>query len=142
MVRIREISQSVVADSYVELQFIQEALYTDPYDQSLWFYHQYLMCTFDQRLCQHTMAPRLKHDQRIEYMTKEIDKLLEMLDGAEDCKWIFQSLIQLSTMYKASSGAWPAQADAKGDWVTQLRNLDPLRTGRWTELDRTLQSEI
>ena len=30
-----------------EFELITRALYTDPYDQSLWFYHQYLMSTLD-----------------------------------------------------------------------------------------------
>lgn len=129
-------------DGCVELSLIQEALYTDPYDQSLWFYHQYLMCTFDRHLCQDTMAPHLTPDQGLEYITGEVDKILEMLDGAEDCKWIYQSLIQLSTMYKASSGSWPDQAASIRDWLSELRKLDPLRTGRWTDLDRALHTEV
>lgn len=134
--------RSAAADACVELVLIQEALYTDPYDQSLWFYHNHLMCTFDSHLCQDTMASHLTPDQRLKYMTGEIDKILEMLDGAEDCKWIYQSLIQLSTMYKASSGAWPSQAAGMGNWVSELRKLDSLRTGRWTDLDRALHIEV
>ena len=30
-----------------ELELITTALYTDPYDQSLWFYHQFLLATLD-----------------------------------------------------------------------------------------------
>lgn len=100
------------------------------------------MCTFDPHLCQDTVAPHLTPDQRLEYIIGEIDKILEMLDGAEDCKWIYQSLIQLSTMYKASSGMWPDQAASISDWLSELRKLDPLRTGRWTDLERALQTEV
>lgn len=139
---LHQLRQFVTADVCAELLLIQEALYTDPYDQSLWFYHHYLMCTFDPHLCHHAMASHLTPDKRLEYITGEIDKILDMLDGAEDCKWIYQSLIQLSTMYKASSGAWPDQAAGIRGWLSELRKLDPLRTGRWTDLDRALNIEV
>ena len=100
------------------------------------------MCTFDAHLSHYTMASHLTSEQRLDYITREIDKILEMLDGAEDCKRIYQSLMQLSTMYKASNGAWPVQATGMGVWLSELRKLDPLRSGRWTDLDRELHSKV
>ncbi|MCJ1348054.1 Rab geranylgeranyltransferase [Peltigera leucophlebia] len=121
-----------------ELELIQRALYTDPYDQSLWFYHQYLMCSFDPKYSSQVIVPNLTSDQRLEFLGKEIEKLLEMLDGAEDCKWIYQSLIQLSRIHNAQSHRWPAQENQIRAWFMELKKLDPLRSGRWNDIEQQL----
>ena len=121
-----------------ELLWITEALYTAPHDQSLWFYHQYLMCTFDPQTAPRTMAPNLTKEERFDYVNKEIDNVIELLEGAEDCKWIYQSLIQLSVMYEASCGRWPPQAERLASWMDELQRLDPMRKGRWIEVRQSL----
>lgn len=83
------------------------------------------------------MAPDLSDEARLEYISNEINKILEMLDGAEDCKWIYQSLVQLSIAYKVSSGKWPQHADEIGQWMSELQKLDPLRKGKWIDISRT-----
>ncbi|KAL9121603.1 MAG: hypothetical protein Q9187_001843 [Circinaria calcarea] len=127
------------ADDQERRRMLDKALYVDPYDQSLWFYHQYLMCTFDPQLSSNTMAPNLTYEERLEYISTEIDKVVEMLEGAEKCKWIFQSLIQLCLTYKAIASHWPLQAKELRNWMIELEKLDPLRKGRWTDVVRTLQ---
>ncbi|KAF7197029.1 Geranylgeranyl transferase type-2 subunit alpha [Pseudocercospora fuligena] len=80
-----------------EFEQITNALYTDPYDQSLWFYHQYLMSALDEK---NPKAPRIleqvTNGDRLQYLEQEIDSIKEMLDGAEDCKYIYQALLDYS----------------------------------------------
>ncbi|KAL9132091.1 MAG: hypothetical protein Q9217_000127 [Psora testacea] len=123
-----------------ELELIQRALWAGDQDQSLWFYHQYLMCTFDPRFSSQSITPHLSTGDRIRYVSAEIDKVRDMLEGAEDCKYIYQALIDLGTLYKDLSGAWPAQADQLREWLAVLRKLDPLREGRWKDLSAKLQA--
>ena len=85
------------------------------------------------------MAPGLSPEERLEYLSTEMDKIIEMLDGAEDCKWIYQSLIHLSMLYKASKGSLPSQAGQLLEWVGTLKELDPLRAGRWNDISTQLQ---
>ena len=127
-----------MTDSSSELALVQRALYTDPSDQSLWFYHQNLMCTFDPAYANQTMAPGLSSEQRMAYVNREFESLLEMLDGAEDCKWIYQALIELSLLHKRLNGEWPMQKDQMQSWVRHLHDLDPLRKGRWQDLKQGL----
>jgi geranylgeranyl transferase type-2 subunit alpha len=49
---------------HLELELIHSAL-LDPYDQSLWFYHQNLMCTFDLDVAKRSMAPNLGKADRL-----------------------------------------------------------------------------
>ena len=96
------------------------------------------MCTFDPELAAQTMAPRIVPKERLKYVSDEMDVILEILEGDQDCKWIYQSLIQLSLLYKRLSGSWPSQASDRKMWMTSLQKLDPLRKGRWTEVAQTL----
>jgi geranylgeranyl transferase type-2 subunit alpha len=121
-----------------ELELIHKALF-DPYDQSLWFYHQNLMCTFDPDTAPSTMAPRLSVEQRLEYVATEREYIEEVLEDSLDCKWAYQALIE-STMIegKLRNGL---SDDDKGKiraWLQKLKELDTLRAGRWTDLERSL----
>lgn len=123
-----------------ELELIQRALWAGSDDQSLWFYHQYLMSTFDPRYAGDSIAPDLTADERVKYVAQEFDRVQEMLDGAEDCKWIYQSLIQLSILYKSLTTKWPLKASSVQTWIDELLRLDPLRAGRWNDLKASLDN--
>ena len=85
------------------------------------------------------MAPELSANERLEYLGAEIDKVLEMLDGAEDCKWIYQSLIELNILYKRIKDDFASQASHLQNWINALKELDPLRSGRWDDQARIFQ---
>ena len=129
------------ADSRVELILIQEGLYTDSRDQSLWFYHQALMCTFDPAFASRSMAPNLSPNDRLAYIKSETDKLVEMLEDDNNCRWIYQALIQLAMLHKITSGSWPVPPESLHTWVVSLKTLDPLRHGRWVDLEQRIQAE-
>ena len=80
------------------------------------------------------MAPNLTQQDRKEYISAEIDKIVDMLDGAEDCKYIYQALIHLSMLYHSLGNSWPNQADQIHNWINALQELDPFRAGRWKDL--------
>ncbi|KAL4872946.1 hypothetical protein BDV12DRAFT_161032 [Aspergillus spectabilis] len=124
-----------------ELELIHRAL-CDPYDQSLWFYHQNLMCTLDPTKSSQTMAPNLTKAERLEYLHREIEEIQEMLDGAEDCKYLYQALIDCTLLAARVEGTTP-DGDQKTqvlNWLSVLKKLDPLRVGRWLELEQSLCS--
>ncbi|KAL4738308.1 hypothetical protein BDV11DRAFT_138539 [Aspergillus similis] len=124
-----------------ELELIHRAL-CDPYDQSLWFYHQNLMCIFDPAKSSQTMAPNLSKTERLNYIRREIEKIQEMLDGAEDCKYLYQALIDCTLLAARVEGT-TLNEDEKTQilgWLSELKKLDPLRAGRWLELEQSLCS--
>ena len=131
------------ADRVVELQLILEALYTDPYDQSLWFYHTYLTTTFSasSQMKSFSIVPSLTIDEQVEYLDAEIEKLRELLPEADDCKWIYQRLLELCLDRRtmASHGSVDAPTTLL-DWLKQLSKLDPLRAGRWREMKARLEA--
>ncbi|KAF9888119.1 Rab geranylgeranyltransferase [Aspergillus nanangensis] len=121
-----------------ELNLIHRAL-CDPYDQSLWFYHQNLMCTFDPTISEQTMAPNLSDSERLDYLRGEMEEIQDMLDGAEDCKYVYQALIECTLLISKVEGRL-SNADQQKvlSWLSELKKLDPLRYGRWLDFERSL----
>lgn len=111
----------------------------DPYDQSLWFYHQNLLCVFDPSVAHRTMAPNLGTSERLQYLRQEIEEIEEMLDGAEDCKYIYQALIECTLLVSKVTGNLAGDDRARiVSWLSELKQLDPLRKQRWLDFEGTL----
>ena len=125
-----------------EFELITQALYTDPYDQSLWFYHQYLMSTLDPG--KHQSASILDPCRDIDhsrYLEQELDSIRDMSDGVEDCKYIYQALLEYSRRYLEipSADEKKVTTGEMRRWLEELGKMDPLRKGRWLDLEGTLK---
>jgi geranylgeranyl transferase type-2 subunit alpha len=123
-----------------EFELITRALYTDPYDQSLWFYHQYLMSTLDEGNQQSvSILEPCANGDRLHYLEQQLDNVKEMLDGAEDCKYIYQALLENSQRYlEVEAGNKKITTMEMKGWLDELRKIDPLREGRWLDLEKLL----
>ncbi|KAH9826979.1 putative geranylgeranyl transferase type ii alpha subunit protein, partial [Teratosphaeria destructans] len=123
-----------------ELELITNALWTDPYDQSLWFYHQYLLATLDPDNAQASsiLEPCTNAD-RVKYLEHEIDSIREMMDGAEDCKYMYQALLEYSRRYlDLEAGSGFVSTKEMSGWLKELKTRDPLRAGRWSDLEGSM----
>ena len=129
----------IIADcDATELKLIHNALF-DPYDQSLWFYHQTLMCTFDPSTASETMTPELSKQERLDYLSREREFLDEVLEDAQDCKWVYQALIECAQLQsKLEEQTLQGRRVDVMYWLQKLVELDPLRKGRWEDLERSL----
>jgi geranylgeranyl transferase type-2 subunit alpha len=131
-----------------EFELITTALYTDPYDQSLWSYHQYLMSTLDPKspinsadyARKTAILSPVSDADRTAYLGQELESIKEMLDGAEDCKYIYQALLEYSKRYiDLGVDDTVTTKEAMAGWLTELRKLDPLREGRWRDMERSME---
>ncbi|KAG9241623.1 geranylgeranyl transferas-like protein type II alpha subunit [Calycina marina] len=118
-----------------EFELITEAIYTDayPYAQSVWFYYQFLMSTLIEPTGSSAINPNCTLQDRIVYLSKQLISLKDMLDGAEDCKWIYDALLEY-TLVLCRMREREATPEERQDcllWLSELRKLDPLRNGRW-----------
>ena len=122
-----------------ELDLMQEAL-IDPYNQSAWFYHQFLMSTIaPECLDSSLIAKDLSELDRCRYYEQEIERIKEMLEDFDDCKWIYQALVQYCCeLVKFRHGPNESLDDGLPHWIAELRRLDPMRTGRWDDLQNSL----
>lgn len=117
-------------------------MYTDsyPYAQSAWFYYQFLMTTLTNPIGHATITPNFTNKDRTEYVTRQLANLTDMLDGAEDCKWIYSALIEytLSLGKMENRPLGPHEKQDCQAWLAELRSQDPDRSGRWDDLETSL----
>jgi geranylgeranyl transferase type-2 subunit alpha len=122
-----------------EFALIHDA-FLDPFDQSIWYYHQFLMSTLSPRNPRESaIVLELTDLDQKRYCEQEVNFIKEILEDEEDCKWIYEVLLQYSTSYKSLQDDDSIITDDDlREWLSKLRSLDPLRSGRWTDLEKTL----
>ncbi|CAJ2510658.1 Uu.00g062830.m01.CDS01 [Anthostomella pinea] len=126
-----------------ELEYIQEGLNVGPDDQSLWYYHRYLVLQIVGRATgQSSIAPALAVEERVAYLTKEIQFINELLEDYGDIKWICKALLEYTlALQELSQGSdSDGQQDDPRTWLAKLRKLDPMQAGRWDDVERKLAS--
>jgi geranylgeranyl transferase type-2 subunit alpha len=123
-----------------ELALICTAINTDPFDQSIWYYHQYLMSTLSPECPeQGQIILQLSNMDRQRYYAHEMEYIQEITEDEADCKWIYVALLDLAASYlETDAGTNAFKTVDILSWLEQLRRLDPLRKGRWEELGSSL----
>ncbi|KAF3910569.1 hypothetical protein ABW21_db0202349 [Orbilia brochopaga] len=133
-----------------ELGIMQEALFTDPYDQSLQLYNHWLISS--------TCSPassadsqtgeivRLTQSQQLEILNRTLAWMKELLEEEPECRLLLEELIFVSGLLRdavAGTGSIDEVSvdDIKSDmrsWLDKLMIVDPMRLGRWQELAQRL----
>lgn len=111
-----------------------------PEDQSLWYYHQYLILDLVEYVGRPTITTGLTTEERVSYITREIVDIKDLLEDYDDCKLIYERLMDCTLSLAALEERQPTQ-DEKGElkaWLSKLRELDPMREGRWMDMEREL----
>ena len=122
-----------------ELSKIREALNVGPEDQSLWYYHKFLISQIVDYGNPQTIAPALTVDDRAAYLRREIDNIKDLLEDYGGIKWIYEGLLECTLALERLEQ--PAGRDGGGfsgskTWLAKLQALDTLRTGRWNDMER------
>ncbi|KAH7320302.1 hypothetical protein B0I35DRAFT_431157 [Stachybotrys elegans] len=123
-----------------ELDQIRNALNVDPTDQSLWFYHQYLMLNLIEQPEKMAIAPELSVAERESYLLREIEEIVDLLDDYQDTKWIYEALVEYTVALGKIHSRDPnaEELNKVASWLQSLRALDPKRNGRWSDLETQL----
>ena len=124
-----------------ELALVRDALNVGPEDQSLWYYHRFLISQIADHQGRATMAPALTLSDRSDYLRQEIDEIKDLLNDYQDVKWIYEALLE----YSLALGRLERDKQRKpgGDaqvWLEKVRALDPMRMGRWADIEGQLLS--
>ncbi|KAJ4257288.1 Rab geranylgeranyltransferase [Fusarium falciforme] len=123
-----------------ELDLVRDALNVGPEDQSLWYYHQFLVLNLADPAGSRQIAPSLTVDQRKSYIDREVTDIKDLLEDYDDIKWIYEALIEYAVALNQLTGQSP-ESEYKNDvasWLAKLRELDPMRNGRWADLEKQL----
>lgn len=128
------------ANEYAELQLINEALNVGPDDQSLWYYHQFLMLDIIEHVGRPTITACFTNEERVSYVDREVENIRDLLDDYDDCKLIYERLIEY-TLALAALAARQLTSDEESDlkiWLSKLQELDPMRSGRWVDMEKEM----
>jgi geranylgeranyl transferase type-2 subunit alpha len=64
---------------------------------------------------------------------------MDVLDDVNDCKWIYQALIDCKLLIAKLQGFMAEQDQEElRTWLSALKQLDTLRSGRWMDLEQKL----
>ncbi|KAK8093530.1 hypothetical protein PG997_000215 [Apiospora hydei] len=136
-----------------ELELVREGLNVGPEDQSLWYYHQFLMdhitavgaknaAESDEKgTTKELIAPNLSLADRREFVDREVAEIKDLLEDYADVKLIYEALLEYAMAYRAmgESDGDAANQDEMMAWLAKLSELDPLRRGRWDDLEKSLK---
>ncbi|KAI1371725.1 protein prenylyltransferase [Hypoxylon crocopeplum] len=126
-----------------ELGLVRNALDVGPEDQSLWYYHQYVMSQILNHVGRPTIAPALAVAERATYVTREIDNIKDLLEDYDDVKWIYEALLEY-TIALRGLGEYEgkeSRVENPQQWLAKARALDPMRAGRWNDIEKQLVSD-
>ncbi|KUI73637.1 Geranylgeranyl transferase type-2 subunit alpha [Cytospora mali] len=121
--------------------FDQEGLNVGPDDQSLWYYHQFLILDLIEYAKRPTITASLSVEERVSYVKREIVDIKDLLEDYDDSKLIYEALIEYTLALSALEKRKPSEeglVDDLRDWLSQLKQLDPMRKGRWNDMEKDL----
>ncbi|KAK3321496.1 hypothetical protein B0T19DRAFT_267747 [Cercophora scortea] len=121
-----------------ELGLIRDALNVGPEDQSLWYYHRYLMLNLVNFVGHPTIAPAFTQEDRVTYVIREIEDIRELLEDYDDVQLIYEALFDytLHLCQLEERQPDPEERVELAGWLKKLMVLDPMRSGRWADLER------
>jgi len=97
------------------------------------------MSTFDLETAGQSIAPELSDADRLGYIQAEQEFIEDLLEDAEDSKWVYQALMECALIEARLTGGLSANVKEKiRGWLTKLKELDPLRSGRWVDAEQSL----
>lgn len=123
-----------------EVALIREALNVGPEDQSLWCYHQFLVLDLVEYVGRPTITAGFTIEERVSYIHRELVDIQDLLEDYDDCKLIYERLMDCTLALATLEERQPTP-DEKMDlraWLSKLQELDPMRKGRWIDIEREL----
>lgn len=85
-----------------------------------------------------TITPGFTVEDRVTYLTREIEEIKELLEDYEDVQLIYEALFDYTIYLCRLEGRQP-DAGERADliaWLAKLKQLDPMRRGRWADLEQ------
>ena len=77
--------------------------------------------------------------ERTECFRGEIEAIRDLLEDTDDCKWVYQSLLMYSAqLSKVAEDDEIVTTEDTKSWLLQLRKLDPMRSKRWDDWEKSL----
>lgn len=123
-----------------EFEYINGAINLSPEDQSLWYYHQFLVANITNTDTATSIVPDLSTADRVADIQREIEGIKDLLEDYTDVNWIYVSLLEYSLAICRLEKQSPKENLTElPQWLGKIKELDHLQAGRWNELAAELQ---
>lgn len=122
---------------------MQEAIFTDPFDQSLHLYHHWLIASVCAPESNTDAFVTLPLNKRREILAKEIEWMKELLEDEPECRLLLEELVafaEFSRQLRSDKNSSEDQAEVADmkSWLKTLSDIDPMRRGRWKDIENSL----
>ncbi|KAG8424705.1 Rab geranylgeranyltransferase [Metarhizium acridum] len=125
-----------------ELHIIWEGLNIGADDQSLWYYHRFLISQITNSGTKKTIAPALTIAERVTHLKHEIAEVEDLLGDYANVELVYEALLEytfaLERLVKRNARDGREQARLL-TWLAKLQVLDPMRAGRWRDMERGIR---
>jgi len=140
--------KNLKAAMQVEFAIIENATFTDPYDQSAWWYHRFIL-----HWMKNQVDLNLKGDDAdagidlknwcVEILQLQIDNITSLIEFEPTCKWPVDSLVYLLTLVQEVQGEKSAEHQQRiHELLGTLKRLDPIRSRRYEETQEMVKTTI
>lgn len=87
-----------------------------------------------------TIVPGFNMEERVTYVTREIDDIKDLLEDYDDCKLIYEALMDYTLALARLEERQPIEEEQEDlkQWLSKLQELDPMRSGRWIDMEKRL----
>ncbi|KAK8149970.1 Rab geranylgeranyltransferase [Beauveria asiatica] len=133
--------ESEFAYTTTMFSMVDGGLNVGPEDQSLWYYHQYLIFNVAEQPANLAIVPEMDVNDKVKLISRQVDFIKDLLEDYHDVKWIFEMLLEYTLLtYKLRNEPLGVeQSQELESWVTSIKRLDPQRFNRWQELAEKLK---
>ncbi|KAI0443981.1 protein prenylyltransferase [Xylaria telfairii] len=127
-----------------ERDLVQGALNVGPEDQSLWYYHRYLMAQVVGSERRPAIAPNLAAEHKISILEEEVEFIKDLLEDFPKFKWPYEALLEYTlALRKLQPNGQDKREDSDPNfWLAQLRKLDAMQAGRWDDVERDIERQL
>ena len=140
--------ENIKAAMQVEFAIVENATFTDPYDQSAWWYHRFVLHWMKKNILEEQKHHQEQGDSDIDttssltqwcvgILEHQIENITSLVEFEPQCKWPVNALVYLLGLLQEIQGKTNIENQTKiHELLETLKNLDPIRSRRYDEAQK------